>query len=174
MVLVRLILISLYTSALSVNYFPKSGTPPPQRELPGVAYDSNKLYIYGGRSEVIHGDMWNFDLSNESWSEIHPASVINPGPRSGAYLTILKGEEARQMVLFGGDAISGPVSDVWLYDMNSEMVKFIQWQLQITTGKAPPRAYYRTVCSYIHQGKKYIAVYGGKDHRTDFVKSLHM
>jgi hypothetical protein len=158
-----------------VDYVPKSGTPPPARELPGLTFDSkeNKVYIYGGRSGAIHGDMWEFDINNEFWNEIHPASVINPGARSAAYLTILE-EEYRQMVLFGGDTKNGPVSDVWIYDMDNQTVKVIQWQLQVTKGKAPPRAYYRAVCSYKHGERYYIAVYGGKDNRTEYVKSLHM
>lgn len=174
MALAKILFLIAYTSALSVNYVPESRTPPPQRELLGLAHDStsNKVYIYGGRSEVIHGDMWEFDLTTKSWNEIHTASVISPGARSAAYLTIL--EESSQIVLFGGDTESGPISDVWLYDIDSEIVKFIQWQLIVTTGKAPPRAYYRTVCAYMHEGKHYLAVYGGKDNRTNYVTSLHM
>jgi hypothetical protein len=115
--------------------------------------------------------MWGFDLTTRSWNEMHPASVMRPGPRSGAYLTIL--EESRHLVLFGGDTDSGPISDVWVYDMDSEIVKFIQWQLAATKGKAPPRAYYRTVCGYIHEGKRYISVYGGIG-RIYSITSLYM
>lgn len=80
--------------------------------------------------------MWEFDLSTKSWHEIHPASGMRPGARSGAYLTVL--DESRQIVLFGCDTDTGPISDVWLYDMDSEIVTFIQWQgerllLELTT-----------------------------------------
>ncbi len=37
---------------------------------------------------------------------------------------------------------------------------FIQWQLVTTKGKAPPRAYFQSVCEFIHEGNRYIAVYG--------------
>ena len=35
MIILRYILLSAYACALSVNYLPKSGTPPPQREESG-------------------------------------------------------------------------------------------------------------------------------------------
>ena len=127
--------------------------------------------MYGGRSEYIHNDLWEFDLSTKLWNEIRSVSAMNPGARSGAYMTVL--EESRQILLFGGDTVDGPISDVWLYDIEGETVIFMQWQLAATKGKAPPRAYYRAVCGYIHDGKRYIAVYGGKN-RTDYVKSLFM
>jgi hypothetical protein len=158
------LLLSAYVGALSVSYIPETGTPPPRRALSGLVYDasssSNKVYIYGGRSEVIYGDMWEFDLTKKTWSEMHPASVMKPGARSSPFLTML--EESRQIVLFGGDTESGPISDVWVYDLDSEIVIFIRWKFVDTKGKAPPRAYYRAVCDYIHDGKHYIAVYGGK------------
>jgi hypothetical protein len=108
-----------------VNYVPESRTPPPRRELSGVAYDSaeNKVYIYGGRAEGLYGDMWEFDLTDMTWNELHPSSVFKPGPRSAAHLAIL--EESRKIVLFGGNTESGPISDVWLYDIDSENVTFI-------------------------------------------------
>ncbi len=43
-------------------------------------------------------------------------------------------------MLFGGDTKKGPISDVWLYDIESEIVIFMQWELAVTKGKAPPRA----------------------------------
>ncbi len=110
-------------------------------------------------------------ISTKTWNEIHPVSVMSPGDRSGPYLTVL--EESRQIVLFGGDTKKGPISDVWLYDIESEIVVFMQWQLAVTKGKAPPRAYYRAVCGYVHEGKRYIAVYGGKN-KTDYAKSLYV
>ena len=170
---VWILLFISYSEAFKVSYVPETGTPPSRRELSGLVYDSNtaKVYVYGGRSQVIHEDMWEFDLSTNIWKEMHPASVMRPGPRSGAYLTML--EDSGQIVLFGGDTESGPISDVWLYDLDSEIVIIIQWKLVDTKGKAPPRANYRAVCDYIHDGKNYIAVYGGKG-RYDYIKSLHM
>jgi hypothetical protein len=167
------LILSVYVEALSVSYIPKTGTPPPRRELSGLAYDStsDKVYIYGGRSEIFHKDFWEFDISSNTWEEIHPASTMSPGERSGVFMAVL--EESRQIVLFGGSGESGPISDVWLYDLDSEIVMFIQWQLAATKGKAPPRADSPSVCDYIHEGKHYIAVYGGNG-RSNYIHSIYM
>jgi hypothetical protein len=163
---------SAYASAFLVSYVPETGTPPSLRALPGIVYCSseNKLYLYGGRKDVIYGDMWEFDLNSKIWSEIHPGSIMSPGPRYNTHLVML--EKSRQFVLFGGETESGPISDVWLYDIDSEIVKFMQWKLVDTKEKSPPRAYYRAVCDYIHEGNHYIAVYGGLG-KSGYVKSLY-
>jgi len=168
-------LIFLFSAAesLSVSYFPTTRTPPPPHEVAGLAFDSTsrKIYIYGGRSEIKHIDMWEFDLATQTWSEIQPATPLNPGARSDAFITIL--EDARQLVLFGGDAEGGPVSDIWVFDLDSETVIFNQWRSIDTKGKAPPRGYYRAVCKYSKGEKQYIAVYGGIGRRSK-LKTLHM
>jgi hypothetical protein len=116
--------LNVYIEAISVGYLPITGTPPPKRELSGLVYDSkaHKVYIYGGRSESLYGDMWEFDLDKRLWAEIHFQPNMNPGARSNPFITIL--DESRQVLLFGGDTEIGPISDVWLYDLDSESVKF--------------------------------------------------
>ncbi len=166
-------MLSIYAEALTVSYVPKTGTPLPGRELSGFAHDSkyNKVYIYGGRSQILHSDFWEFDLNNNTWEEIHPASTISPGNRASTFMTVL--EDSRQIVLFGGNSESGPTSDVWVYDLDSEVVMFIQWQIAATKGKAPSRAYYRCICDLIHEGKHYIAVYGGIG-KISYSRSLYL
>jgi hypothetical protein len=161
-----------YVEALSSSHIPKTGTPPNQRELSGLAYDSssNKIYIYGGRLESFFDDMWEFDLTSKSWTEIHSPGM-NPGARSRPFMTML--ENSREILLFGGDTKNGPISDVWVYDLSSETVNFIQWKLVDIKGKAPPRAYNRAVCDYFHDGKHYIAVYGGRG-RFGYLNNLHV
>jgi hypothetical protein len=104
---------------------PKTGTPPSFRELPGIALfeSAQKIYIYGGRFETLLGDMWQFDLNNNQWSEIHISSTLNPGPRSEAYLFPI--EATSKIVMFGGNSLTGPVSDLWEFDINNESVSYI-------------------------------------------------
>jgi hypothetical protein len=165
--------LNVYIEGISVEYLPITGTPPPSRELAGLVYDSkaHKVYIYGGRSESIYDDMWEFDLNARLWIEMHSPATMSPGARANQFMTIL--DESRQVLLFGGDTGSGPISDVWLYDLDSESVTFTQWKMVDTRGKAPPRAYYRAVCDFIYEGKHYIAVYGGKD-RSGYLNSLYV
>ncbi len=45
------------------------------------------------------------------------ATIISPGGRASACLTVF--EDSREIVPFGGNSESGPVSDVWVYDIQS-------------------------------------------------------
>jgi hypothetical protein len=159
--------------SVSVEYLPETGTPPPPHESAGAAYDSvtNKLYLYGGMSEFKSSDMWEFDMNTYRWKEIHSSPSFSPGARSRSFLTIL--ENSRKLLLFGGNSDVGPISDLWIYEIFSESVRFIQWRLVDYKGTAPPRAYYRSVCEYIHNGKRHIAVYGGMG-RSEYITSLFM
>jgi hypothetical protein len=49
---------------------------------------------------------------------------MNPGAKSKPFMTILK--ESGQILLFGGSIERGPISDVWIYDLYIEVVKYIQ------------------------------------------------
>ena len=172
--LVMLVLtLNLNVGAIDVKLVPKTGTPPSPRELPGFTVDSSsrKLFIYGGRLGNMYDDLWEFDLDTQRWTEIHPGVVLTPGPRSDAFMRVLQNQ--REILLFGGDTSTGPISDVWLYDIENESVIYIQWKLVDDKGKSPPRAFYRSVCKYLHQGKEYIAVYGGQG-KTGLVHNLYM
>ncbi len=120
--LVTLLQFLHHSSAISVGFIPQTGTPPPPRSQAGLALNRNgeKLYLYGGKSDYRFDDMWEFDLNSNIWSEIHPASVLKPGPRSSPFITSLKDED--KIVLFGGDTSAGPISDVWLYDIENQSV----------------------------------------------------
>jgi hypothetical protein len=111
-----------FTLSISVEFIPRTGTPPSSREQAGLTIHAlrRKLYLYGGKSDYRFDDMWEFDLNSNIWSEIHPASVLKPGPRSSPFITSLKDED--KIVLFGGDTSAGPISDVWLYDIENQSV----------------------------------------------------
>jgi hypothetical protein len=175
MVFALILSISLFSKlieAVSVSMIPESGTPPPIRDLPGFALneEANKLYIYGGRNVSPLDDMWEFDLATETWREIHYTSSIYPGPRSEPYLVSLKSGE---ILLFGGNTKSGPVSDLWVFDIENKYVRYIQWNLVSSNGTPPPRSYYRAMCHYKEDGKKYLAVYGGVGER-EYIQNLFM
>jgi hypothetical protein len=158
--------------AVSVSMIPKSGTPPPIRDLPGLALneEANKLYIYGGRNVSPLDDMWEFDLATETWREIYYTSSISPNPRSEPYLISLN---SGQMLLFGGNTKSGPVSDLWMFDIENQYVRSIQWNLINSSGSPPPRSCYRSISDYVKDGKKYLAVYGGMGERG-YINTLYM
>jgi hypothetical protein len=123
MLVLCILVLKAFAEAQQVSYLPRAGTPPSPRGHSGIAYDSraNKVYIYGGKTDVILSDTWEFDLNSQVWSQVHPSGTMNPGGRSNSLLIML--EESRQIILFGGDTESGPVLDVWVYDIDSEDVR---------------------------------------------------
>lgn len=162
----------LYADAFSTRLIPETGTPPAPRQLPGITSDisGKSLYMYGGVSEYKFSDMWKFDLETNRWNQIYTGSVLTPGLRSSPFMAALNNQS--KLLLFGGDTPNGPVSDVWLYDIEGESVICIQWKLVDDKGQPPPRAFYRSICQYYHQGKWYMAVYGGHD-KEKYVHSLY-
>lgn len=124
-ILSALLTICLSAESVSVKLIPETGSPPSARQKSGLTYDldSRKLYIYGGRLANRYGELWDFDLLTQRWSEIHPASTLSPGPRSDSYIKYLP--EQHKILLFGGDTLSGPTSDVWMYDIVNERVFYI-------------------------------------------------
>ncbi len=120
-----LLTICLSAEAVSVKLIPETGSPPSARQISGLTYDSDsrKLYIYGGRLANRFDELWSFDLLTQRWSEIHPSSTLSPGPRSDSYIKYLPGRG--KILLFGGDTVKGPTSEVWLYDIARERVFYI-------------------------------------------------
>lgn len=160
-----LYLLSLSTVAgLSVKMIPETGNPPSAREFPGFTIagtSSKKLYVYGGYGDSFTDDMWEFDLFTSRWHELYPTSVLTPGARSQTFIATLQSQD--NILLFGGNTKSGPVSDLWLYNIENQSVRYIQWKIVDDKGSIPVRAYYRSVCYFIHKDKEYLAVYGGID-----------
>jgi hypothetical protein len=114
---------AVYVSALSANYLPKTGTPPPPQEAASLVLDSkfNKIYFYGGRSVNYQIDVYEFDLKAREWGKLSNSSWMSPGSRSNNFITMR--EESREIVIFGGDSDGGPTSDVWAYNIEDETVK---------------------------------------------------
>jgi hypothetical protein len=111
---------------LSAKMIPETGNPPSSREFPALTIagtSSKKLYVYGGYGDSFADDMWEFDLSTSRWNELYPTSILTPGPRSQTFITPLRSQD--KILLFGGNTKSGPVSDLWLYNIENQSVRFI-------------------------------------------------
>ena len=147
---------------LSVKMIPETGNPPSSRDFPGLTIggkSSKKLYVYGGYGDSFTDDMWEFDLLTSRWNELYPTSILTPGPRSQTFITTLRSQD--KILLFCGNTKNGPVSDLWLYNIENQSVRYIQWKIVDDNGTIPIRTYYRSVCYFIHKDKEYLAVYGG-------------
>lgn len=109
--------------AVSVKLIPDSGTPPSYRDYPSITFNDyqNKLYILGGYYVSPKDDMWEFDIAKKTWREIYPTSSVNPLARYASTLISL----GEKILLYGGITKYGPVSDLWLFDIEQESVRYI-------------------------------------------------
>jgi hypothetical protein len=77
-----------------------SGSLPPERDAHLACYDqtNNRMLIYGGIAnyDIVMNDLWSFDLSSLTWTEIFP--TIARCRLSGIY-----NETSERMIFWGGD-----------------------------------------------------------------------
>ena len=123
-----LLLLSIsHSLSISVRNIPATRTPPNRRHDSALAFDpiQNSLFIYGGfeDSNEFFDDMWRFDLNTQTWEEVLSPSSLTPGPRSNSYMQVLSNR--RLLLLFGGSTVQGPISDLWLFDLDNYLVSFI-------------------------------------------------
>jgi hypothetical protein len=96
---------------------PASGNAPAPRSNAAAIYDSlnHRMVIFGGKSASGNlNDVWAFDLQNNGWTELTPASGSSPAPRftaNGVY-----NPAAQQMIIWSGQG-SSFFNDVWAFDL---------------------------------------------------------
>ena len=100
------------------------GEGPSARTHGAAIYDSrdHRMILFGGRgSSGDRGDVWAFDLTAHSWSDITPASI---GPMARFTHNALYDEAAHQMIIWSGRYVTaeggGFLNDVWAFDLNGE------------------------------------------------------
>jgi hypothetical protein len=107
---------------------PVTGPPPPfpqPREGALAVHNTllNILYVFGGfNGTQLLNDVWALPLGGGSpqWTRLHDGMTL-PVPSARAYCTgvykyvVL----AQSIVIFGGDTVSGPVADVWEFDLGT-------------------------------------------------------
>lgn len=103
-----------------VQLTPAAGNVPAPRVNAAAIYDSlnHRLVIFGGKtaSENLN-DVWAFDLHNNGWSNLTPASGAVPAPRftaNGVYHL-----NKQQMIIWAGQG-SAFFNDVWAFDLNAK------------------------------------------------------
>ena len=94
---------------------PGSGRPL-ERCLHAACYDAvgRRMIIYGGQNGGPLGDIWAFDLTTETWTELTPVS----GPDPRFFSTFEYDALNRRATMFSGNRSSlGRANDVWVYDL---------------------------------------------------------
>ncbi len=96
---------------------PPGALPPPRRDHSLVLSPADGLlYVYGGHdSDGELGDLWQFDVGAEEWTELSPE-----GPAARFGHNAFFDEPTGRMYVFGGQAGSDFFNDLWSYDPAAE------------------------------------------------------
>lgn len=116
-------------------------TSPSPRSWAASAYDSltDRVYLFGGigATDSTLGDMWVFDLRNDTWTKVAP--VQGPPARYGAAMAYDASRD--RLVLFGGvtyptNVTAAFFNDTWLFNPETDA-----WT-NATASLAPPAMSY--------------------------------
>lgn len=122
--LILLIIALLLTTAINIANIPQTGAPPTIRSQGSLVYEatSNSLVLYGGYSTKFHDDTWSFDLDSQTWERLVLVTSTSPGARINSFLFTVR--STNYIYLFGGKTERGPVIDMYVFNLQSQTVKF--------------------------------------------------
>ena len=105
---------------------------PTPRYCAAFSFYNNALYLFGGRSRRYpkqnYNDLWKFDLLKNEWvciqgnrlPHIYDESALYPAYHAKSSVATIK----NYLYLWGGEGISGHVSDFWRLDMQAQ-----EWEM---------------------------------------------
>jgi N-acetylneuraminic acid mutarotase len=111
-------------------------------------YDTDKIVLFGGNVSGTHfiDDTWVYDLSEDDWTDMNPASDI-PSPRRGHGMSSLY--ETDKVVIFGGYSdVTSYVHDTWVYDSGDNI-----WTLKEPPTSPSPRYITHGIASIYNDDK---------------------
>ena len=105
--------------------------PPPPRGLFSMVSYNKKIIIFGGQSErniqTLFNDIWEYDISSNTWSEIDDIIGYKPSKRYGHSAVIYNDN----MIIFGGDDMLPPntyLNDLWSFNLT--LRKWVHMNIQ--------------------------------------------
>jgi N-acetylneuraminic acid mutarotase len=92
-----------------------AGDAPSARDSHALVYDPDTalIYLFGGFTEQVVGDMWAYDPAANTWTELRPAGEM---PAARDRHRMVYDPVRRQVLLFGGWLDDYCVDDTWAYD----------------------------------------------------------
>jgi Kelch motif len=140
-----------------------AAVPDPTLGAAGCLID-DKLLVYGGcTSSCCYSPMdtlWLYDLNTLQWQQLTPR-----GRRPTArFAAIAAPVSSRQMLLYGGmDAVQGPQSDVWLYDVELNTLTEIYPDSNSSGSDLPPArsSHAAALLDTAASQQKQLLLYGG-------------
>lgn len=79
------------------------------------------LYLFGGQGVTgeLFADLYKLDLTNLGHIKTIESKNEAPNPRSDGCMAIFQSENAKYLVLFGGESESDTYNDVWVFDIKT-------------------------------------------------------
>ena len=127
-----------------------SGTKPAARCLHTAAYDAarHRMIMYGGQISGPIDDIWAFDLHDNTWTNLTPATR----PPGRYFASSIYTDD--RVFVFGGTTPTALVNELWSFDLRDST-----WLQVIVSGTIPPA---RTSHSAIYVPKdRSMIVFGG-------------
>lgn len=103
--------------ALELSMIPQTGTPPEPRYEPKAVKFGDSLFMFGGDTkEVLLNDMWKFNLTSNTWSQVIYTGTEIPQERSGHTMFVNQG----RIYLYGGRTQLGLSGETWKFNLEQE------------------------------------------------------
>jgi hypothetical protein len=102
-------------------------------------HGTDRVLLFGGWNGGYLGDTWVYDLSNDTWTEMKPAT--KPSARHSHAMAMINGKN--KVLLFGGYDSGGTSGETWVYDLNSNT-----WTKKSPVTKPSGREYHAMASVY--------------------------
>ncbi|KAH7832180.1 putative kelch repeat and BTB domain-containing protein 5/10 [Monocercomonoides exilis] len=136
------VLNDLYSYDIATKKWHKEEPTGGNTETPPALYDfgmcehSGRLFIFGGIGvdlvtgvKEVKNDIWEYSITDHSWSKMKPLSSLKPLGRSGCYTKILH----KNLIVVGGRMSDGSVSNqIWVFSLMS-------WKWKIASTRYRPQ-----------------------------------
>jgi hypothetical protein len=134
---------------------PAAGPAPPQRFTPSSVYDpaGHRMLMWSGQGTGFFNDMWSFDLTSHTWTELLPP---DPKPNIRYGTASIFDTVAQDLVTFAGFTNQGRFDDTWRFNPDS-----VSWSNVSPTSGNPLERCLHTAC-YDAFGHRMI-LYGGQN-----------
>nr|NIR64458.1 hypothetical protein [candidate division Zixibacteria bacterium]NIV06486.1 hypothetical protein [candidate division Zixibacteria bacterium]NIX56492.1 hypothetical protein [candidate division Zixibacteria bacterium] len=113
------------------NVTPAQGNPL-ERCLHSASYDSlnHRMIMYGGQNAGPLADIWAFDLTQNSWTELTPSG----SPPGRYFAATIYDARNHRVIIFGGNRGNngGVTKEVWAFDLTAST-----WEQLLPAGNLP-------------------------------------
>lgn len=135
---------------------PKTNKKPSARYTHVAMFDSlqNQLIMFSGQGSALYNDVWAFNFSDSTWTELFNDGNISGAPLKRYGNATVFNPQTRKLINFAGFTTSGRFDDTWAFDVDAK-----SWSDQ-TTATHPLKRCLTSQCFAKDRGE--MIVYAGQ------------